>query len=301
MNEQERPQGIYLRAVQDGETAEDVAARQLAAGDAAIEQAWLDIDPEAMEIARRYLATGFLPAGHDPPSPELRARLEEAMTSLDETVQRYNQVMAGGQGAAAGAAPPPTSVPPVTGTVARPSGPSPEETAAGMARRARNTRRFLLATGVSILLGIIFICIGVHVNDTYGNGSGWVVCGVLGIVTPVLGWMTALIGAATVGIIEQERKYSAWKKTLPPEQRMAVSAAELGALMVAQHAFHERQKASHQRHLDTVVTNAVGHPLGQTMAETGRQLRAWQADLAARQSGPAIWQQGPQPKMWQQP
>jgi hypothetical protein len=104
-----------------------------------------------------------------------------------------------------------------------------------------------LIAAASLILGIALAVHGDRIDQSGSNGAGWMAWGVILILAPVL---TGAVAVAVWIIREasaETRQYRAWKRTLTPQQRLGVNAAETAALYAAWAGVHHLVKEGRER------------------------------------------------------
>jgi hypothetical protein len=159
-----------------------------------------------------------------------------------------------------------------------------------------------VASGLaSLVLGIVLLVHGDAIDQAGLQGSGWMAWGVIFVLIPVLTVAVAIAVAFCKEIAKDTRQYQAWKRTLTPQQRLGVDAAEAAALWAAWGAVHHSVKEDRERSRAAAQARSAAYQAGVQQ----RQQQQMAADLSriASQQPPAAAArtQRPAPAGWPAP
>ncbi|MGB6453583.1 MAG: hypothetical protein WBH47_03745 [Streptosporangiaceae bacterium] len=134
------------------------------------------------------------------------------------------------------------------------------------ARVKTKTKVIFIGAASSFVLGLFLIFGGVGANTDAANSSGpaygtepgtpLIVFGVIFILLSLFTLIGWVIVEVTKFSVAEGKKYSSWKKTLTPGERMAVSAAEAGLLWEAHRKFRDHNREQRARVAESAAHGA---------------------------------------------
>lgn len=140
-----------------------------------------------------------------------------------------------------------------------------------------------LSALASFVLGIVLVVAGTLASQSSSSSTPGTLRG-FGVFFIVMSVLAGIVGIGVV-ISKEIAKEQAWKRTLPPDQRLAVEAAETAALYATWAVVHHNVQQSKARHLAEWNARSAAYTAGQAQ----RQQDQIAADLhtIASQQGPA--------------